>query len=141
MTRFAPLLAAALLIVGCGPATRSYTISVKNDSPEPMTVWLTKDGPPIEAKWLSPEQIAVMGKSKDDPISGVVIPPGKTGEMGPIDGRFEPGANAVLRVYRGQKLFNDLLAISAGSPGRTDLRLAPGTNAIVIDAGGNALRN
>lgn len=125
-----------LLVVGCGPKLQSYSIVVKNESTTPMTVWLTKDGPPPEAGWLSPEQIAMTGRKSDDPISGVVIPPGKTAEIPSISGRFASGTQAVLRVYYGQKLFNDLLASGSGSASRTDVRLTPGQNQILIDSSG-----
>jgi len=132
------LLLCGLMILGCGSSTQSYSVMVKNDGMEPMTVWLTKDGPPAEVNWLSPEQIAVSGKVKDSPISGVVIPPGKTGDLGPIEGRFDSRSSAVLRIYRGQKLFDEMLAMSRGSPNRTDLKLSPGANIIVIDKSGSA---
>ncbi|GIW77150.1 MAG: hypothetical protein KatS3mg104_2213 [Phycisphaerae bacterium] len=130
------LLILTLFVVGCGPSVRSYSIVVKNESNIPMTVWLTKDGPPPETGWLSPEQIAMTGRETDDPISGVIIPPGKTAEIPSITGRFASGTQAVLRVYHGQKLFNDLLAASSGSASRTDVRLTPGPNQILIDASG-----
>lgn len=130
------LLLMGLFLVGCGPTVRSYSIVVKNESNTPMTVWLTKDGPPPEAGWLAPEQIAMTGRKADDPISGVVIPPGKTAEIPSISGRFASGTQAVLRVYQGQKLFNDLLAASSGSASRTDIRLSPGQNQILIDSAG-----
>lgn len=101
-----------------------------------MTVWLTKDGPPAEMEWLAPEQMAIMGKAKEMPVTGVVIPAGKTGEIGPIKGQFESGTNAVLRVYHGQQLFNDLLAISSDSASRSDIRLTEGANTVVIDRSG-----
>jgi hypothetical protein len=136
MKRTLALLALGLIAAGCGPTTRSYSVVVKNDSATPMTIWLTKDGPPAEGGWLSPEQIAMTGRSADDPISGVVVPAGKTASLDSISGRFSSGTNAVLRIYRGQQLFNDLLAASSGTASRTDIRLAPGANTVIIDSSG-----
>ncbi|MBC7783640.1 MAG: hypothetical protein H7144_07350 [Burkholderiales bacterium] len=126
-------------LVGCIPTTRTYSVSVRNDAAEPMTVWLTKDGPPAEAGWLSPEQIVINGMVKSMPI-GAVVPAGKTADMVPVDGKFHSGTNAVLRVYRGQKLFDNLLAIGSGSPNRTDVMLEPGENLIVVDKTGKSHR-
>jgi hypothetical protein len=131
------LLGLSLLAVGCGSSTRSYSVSVKNDSLEPMTVWLTKDGPPVEQNWLAPEQIAQAGAyNREFPLAGVVIPPGRSGEMGPLQGSFDHGSNAVLRIYRGPLKFNEILATGSDSPNRTDVKLAPGDNQIVIDRSG-----
>lgn len=137
--RLLPLLALAIL-TGCGPSTRSYSVTVENRAQIPMTVWLTKDGGPLERDWASPEELATYGTSKDTPITGVVIPPGKTGVMDERTGKFDRGASAVLRVYRGQKLFNDMLATGRGSPDRTDLPLEPGPNTVIIDLSGKPTR-
>ncbi|HEY0007930.1 MAG TPA: hypothetical protein VGB55_04315 [Tepidisphaeraceae bacterium] len=129
-------LALLSLIIGCGPETRSYRVNVNNQSLEPMTLWLAKEGGPLEMTWLSPEDIAVMRVDKGTAITGVTVPPGKSATMGPINGKFEGGANAVLRVYRGQRKFDELLSIGADSPNRTDLPLQPGDNQFVIGPDG-----
>lgn len=128
------------LMTGCGPSTRTYSVTVQNQAAVPMTVWLTKDGGPIEPDWASPEELAMYGKVKDASVPGVVIPPGKTGVMDERKGKFDGGTNAVLRVYRGQRLFNDILATRRDSPERTDVRLEPGANTIIIDATGTPTR-
>lgn len=140
MKKVLALFALGLIVTGCGPTTRSFSVVVKNESATPMTLWLTKDGPPAEGGWLSPEQIAMTGRSADDPVSGVVIPPGKTAEIPSVEGKFDSRTNAVLRVYHGQRLFNDLLAASAGGATRTDIRLAPGANTVIIDSNGTVTR-
>ncbi len=140
MTRYLMLIVGTMMLVGCGTSTRSYSIVVENGGLEPVTVWLTKDGPPAEASWLSPEQIAVAGLDKKVPLNFTPIPAGKTAELKPVEGRFQPRTNAVLRVYRGQRQFNDLLSIGSDSPNRTDVKLQPGANEIIIDKNGVASR-
>lgn len=131
MLRFIPLLL-VLFAVGCGPTTRTYSVTVTNQSLEPMTVWLTKDGPPSEMAWASPEQIAIAGIEKDIPFPGVVVPAGKTGVMPGVEGKFDSRTHAILRVYRGQMRLNEILSVSDGSTLRTDVRLTPGDNTITI---------
>ncbi len=128
-----------LMLIGCGPSMRSYTITVHNQAPEPMTVWLTKDGAPAELGWLSPEQL-VMNDMVKSQITGVVIPSGRTATMTEQTGHFDSGVNAVLRVYRGKQLFNNLLANSSDSPNRTDVILKPGPNQVMIDPEGKSTR-
>ncbi len=131
MLRFTPLLL-VLFVFGCGPTTRTYSVTVANQSLEPMTVWLTKDGPPSEMAWASPEQIAIAGIEKDIPFPGVVVPAGKTGVMPGVEGKFNSRTNAVLRVYHGQMRLSEMLSVSDGSARRTDVILVPGDNAVII---------
>ena len=122
-----------LLIVGCHSVeNRSYDVNVKNDSIKPVTIWLTKNGPPWEAGWKSPEDLAIESPKNDERIAGVVVPPGKTASTGKIAGQFEPHVDAILRVYLGQKTFDDLLAVSHDSPDRIEVVLKPGVNQIVV---------
>ena len=66
MVSFRALIVPLLCVVACCCAggchsyeTRAYDVMVRNDSPVPIVVWLTKDGPPYEQAWLSPEDIAI----------------------------------------------------------------------------------
>ena len=132
---FATLILASLVAacgVGCESA-KSYTfsLSVKNASPEPVTVWLTKRGGPEESEWLSPESLADSTAAKLDAINGIVIPAGKTGELGPISGKFSPGSLAVLRVYAGKLTMDQILATSEGKL-RTDIPLREGANQLLV---------
>jgi hypothetical protein len=127
------LLALLLPCVGCHNwETRTYDVTVKNAGPDPVTVWLTKDGEPFEPGWYSPENL-ILHSPKEPPkeISGVIIPPDKVASTGPRTGRFDPHTHAILRIYAGQLGMNQMLATSAG-PGREDLRLAPGQNVITV---------
>lgn len=137
--RAAPALL-VLALVGCGPTTRSYTVVVRNDSPEPMTVVLTKDGPPMEGKWLPPEDFAAMRRAPAElQVNGIVVPPGKTVDQSRT-GQFEDNTRAMLRVYRGEQNLESMLGVGPTSPNRTDLPLAPGENTVVIDKAGKAAR-
>src|SRR5262245_54356786 len=91
-------------VVGCKSyATRVYDVTVKNDAASPITIWLTKDGPPFEPGWVAPEELAIESpKTADKVVGGVIIPEGKSADTGPLKGLFEPGTHAVLRVYGGR---------------------------------------
>jgi hypothetical protein len=128
-----------LLVVGCESIeTRSYDVSLKNDSSKPVTIWLTKNGPKFEEGWKSPEDLAIESPKMNEKIAGVVVQPGKTASTGNVTGHFVPHVDAVLRVYLGQKDFNELLATNRESLDRTDVVLKPGVNRILVkdDGGG-----
>lgn len=141
-TPVSALLATLLLVAGgCSDVEkRSYSVDVKNDSRTPVTVWLTKTGPVYENNWKSPEELAIETRRAGETIAGVVVPPGKTATVGPVQGKFAPNSLAVLRVYVGQHNFSELLAISKGAPDRRDLELRAGHNGFqVVDRGGQML--
>lgn len=121
------------VLVGCSSAKKyTFDLSVKNTTNRPITVWLTKVGPPTEREWLSPEQLAAVLPGHDERISGVVVPAGKTAQRGPVTGKFEEGSYAWLRVYDGQyKSLSDLLSVSRLSPKRVDMPLEAGKNDLV----------
>jgi hypothetical protein len=136
--RLIALLILALLVVGCGPTSRTYSVSIDNQASEPYLVWLTKSGPPVEQAWMSPEQVAVYGLDKGTKVPGAVVAPGKTISRSNVTGKFDGRSEAILRVYRGERKFAELLAIQSDSPNRTDLVLSPGQNNILIDKAGKA---
>ena len=117
--------------VGCSD-TRTYEVTVRNDTPEPVTIWLYKDGGPSEDGWQSPEDLAIESPKANEPIGGRVIGPNVVATAGPIKGTFDSDANAVLRAYRGAHSFNALLAISGDSGDRIDTKLEPGENSFLI---------
>lgn len=134
---FRLLLCALLLAAGCSAPKRTYSVVVRNDTDRDLTVWLTKDGPPREPEWKSPEDLAIESRRSDERISGVVLAPGRTADSGQVIGTFARDTLAVLRVYEGVPTFSDLLAISRGDPRRADLVLDPGSNHLrVVDAAG-----
>lgn len=127
------------LVGGCAQMSmqkRSYDVSVRNDSSQPITIWLTKDGPAWEPGWKSPEDLAIENLTIDERIGGVVVQPGKTADTGKLAGSFAPETNAILRVYQGQRTFMQLLAMSPGASNRIDTILSPGTNVLrIVDNG------
>lgn len=131
MIRTIPLLMFLALAGGCN-AAHTYLISIKNETPEPITAWLTKDGPPPESGWLPPEVLAIQSPQEIEVVGGVEVLPGKTAISLPTRGRFASGTSAMLRVYGGNLKFLDLLSISRGSSNRLDLPLKPGKNGFVI---------
>lgn len=130
------LLLFLFLVVGCrNVQTRVYDVHVKNESPGPILVWLTKDGPLWEEGWKSPEDLAVESPRMREPIAGVIVPPGQATSTGRIRGRFEPETQAILRIYNGEFTFNELLAMNREDPARTDVVLQPGINDLVVTHG------
>jgi hypothetical protein len=118
--------------IGCADK-RTYQIAVRNETAQPLTVGVAKDGGRFERQWASPEQAVLRTTGEDERAwDSVVIPPGQVGSAGPISGDFSGGAEAILRVYSGDLELSDVLAISRRSPERADVPLAPGRNAIII---------
>lgn len=128
--RFAPLL--LLFVIGCSGPTQTYNVAVRNDLDQPITVWLTKNAPPAESHWLSPEQLATYENPTGERISGVVVPPGKTAETGNQKGHFPAGTEAVLRVYLGKHTLDELLATGPRSSSRIDVTLSPGRSDLIV---------
>lgn len=124
----------ALVAGGCG-SSKSYQVEVQNQTAQPVTLWLTKDGPPAEEGWHSPEELAAMPADARPGYDLAVVPPGKTGETGKVSGKFPSGTNAVLRVYQGgQELYH---IIQSQQPGarrieRADQPLKPGKNKLAV---------
>jgi hypothetical protein len=118
--------------LGCAAETRTYEVSVRNDTLTPVTIWLYKAGGPYEDGWKAPEDLAIESPKANEPIGGRIIGPGVVATAGPIQGHFDSDAAAMLRVYRGGHHFNELLAISADSGQRVDTKLKPGDNEFLI---------
>jgi hypothetical protein len=127
------LLASAVLLTGCAH-TRSYQVAVRNETAEPITVGFAKEeGGPFEPAWATPEQVAIESPTYTERTwDSVVVPPGKTGVAGPLQGKFDSTARAFLRVYAATGALNDLLAISRGSPRRAEVPLCAGRNALIV---------
>jgi hypothetical protein len=131
----------AVVLVGCSsspsaPPTKSFSVEVHNQSDRPVTLWLTKDGPPAEEGWLTPEKvIESTDKLKYDLA---FVPAGKTGFTDSITGVFPKGTNAVLRVYEGEKEVFDL----AKATTHVDAVLKPGSNrfSVIEENGSIALK-
>lgn len=118
--------------VGCAGSTRkTFDVVVHNRSNLAVMVWLTKDGPPVENGWYTPEEF--VKTSPDTPSPGVQLPAGKTADTGKVSGAFPSGTNAVLLVFRSGP--------SADLPGGSEplsVTLQPGRNELSVstDASG-----
>lgn len=134
-------LIATLLAVGCAgfvgcTRTDSFDISVRNDTARPITLALTKDGPPFEQLWASPEDLAIGSPHNDEQHGYVVLPPSRAADVS-VKGKFESHSRGYLRVYRGDLQISEMNALGRQSPNRLDLPLHPGANHFVIgDADG-----
>jgi hypothetical protein len=127
-------------IAGCAKDTKyDYSVVVDNQSDRAVTVWLTTNRPINNTQWMSPEEVAIISPSIAMPANRVVIPPGGTGSTGPIKGKFPPNVEAVLRIYVGERSFDELLAMSRGNPNRVDLRLPVGANPVTISQQGGRI--
>ncbi len=134
LIRTASLLSLVLLVVGCGPALRTYDVSVKNETAQPLTLALTKDGPPYEEAWASPDDIAAgrVKMSADARMGYATIPVGATRGVKDLPGKFDAGTHALLSVYRGADLtIRDMIATKPG-PNRQDVLLKPGPNRYIV---------
>jgi hypothetical protein len=118
------------ILVGCA-ATRTYQVSVKNDTANTITIGLVKEGDPFEPDWASPEEAAIAGQ-EPVPHMWAAIPPGKAADTGRVQGKFNSKAEAILRVYEGKLNLSGILAISRDQPNRRDILLHPGLNRLTI---------
>lgn len=137
---FTAMLFVLLIGVGCSNVeTRTFDISLKNDSSKTVIVWLTKNGPVYEKGWKAPEDLAIEHPSAEDPIAFQTVPPGKTAFTNNLTGKFAPGVSAILRLYVGQRTFSEILAISRGSPDRIELPLVNGPNQFIVKDQGSGV--
>ena len=132
MMRWTSSLMLALMIAGCGSQTRKYDVSVENRTDRTITLWLTKDGPPAEEGWYSPEELRERGRGGEAKYDMAIVPPKRTGETGEVKGKFNSGTNAVLRVYEGAPELADLVGETARPRERVDHILTPGRNALAV---------
>src|SRR6476646_4202327 len=116
-----------LAVVGCSGGPRSYSVSIKNDLPRPVTIALTKDGPPFEAPWASPEDLAARRVTRENASGFLIVEAGHTASVKNINGRFDKGSQAILRVYSGSMTFREMLDTMPGR-NRADVTLTPGKN-------------
>lgn len=125
-----PFVCACLTLTGCA-RTDTFDLSVRNETPGPLTLALTKDGPPFERIWASPEDLAIESPRADEQHGYVVLPPGREADV-TVKGKFDSQTRGFLRVYRGQLNLSEMNAIGPASQNRLDLLLRPGVNRFVI---------
>ena len=117
-------------LAGCAGNVRNFQISLTNDTPSPLTIALTKNGPPFEAKWASPEDVAAQRVSPSQTSGMTVIQPSKTVNS-TVSGRFEKNSEPVLRVYSGAMTLSEMLHAKVGV-NRFDLPLSDGLNKFIV---------
>ena len=121
---------ACAALPGCA-RTENFDITVRNDTVAPLTIALTKDGPPFERMWAGPEDLAIESPKADEQHGYVVLPPGREAEVS-VAGKFDRGTRGYLRVYRGEPDISGMIAIGPVSPNRLDVPLRPGANRVAI---------
>jgi hypothetical protein len=135
VSTFVLLIVSCVTILGCA-RTDTFNISVRNDTAGPLTLALTKNGPPFEHKWAAPEDLAIEAPTADEQHGYVVLPPGKEADVD-VQGKFASSTRGYLRVYRGDLQISEMNAIGPTSSNRLDLPLKAGANRFVIaDASG-----
>ena len=140
MTRPTLLLvcSAALTVWGCtSTRTDTFDVEIRNATSGPVTLSLSKNGPPYEPTWATPEDLAIESpKLREEWAGGPsgmgVVPAGKTASVKGLTGQFDAGTRGFLRAYAGDLTISQMLARSQGSPDRVDVELTPGVNRIVL---------
>jgi hypothetical protein len=123
---------ATLTATGCSSTTRSFDVTVRNDTSYPVMLWLTKNGPPEEDRWVSPETLASSDRPRS-PLPGAVVQPGQKLATDTITGKFPSGTSAILRLYAHATHLTELPDIPAPAPGRRrDIVLQPGDNKFIV---------
>jgi hypothetical protein len=124
-----------LTCAGCEFAKQqTFSIHVRNTTSQPAMLWLTKEGPPPEAGWESPEAMALRGARSTEPLPGVIVPAGQQATA-TVRGNFYRNTFAMLRVYVGVTDLDSILATGPRNRDRVDVELAPGENRFRIEAG------
>src|SRR3954467_4229664 len=131
---------------GCSPTqTRTFDVTVRNQTPGALTLSLAKDGPPYEPAWATPEDVATESpRLREDwrrTQGGMkAVPAGRVADVRGLTGKFESGTHAYVRVYAGELSISEMLSKGRDSPDRVDVPLAPGTNDITIVLEGTHLK-
>jgi hypothetical protein len=119
------------IVSGCSHDTRSYSVSLRNETRRPVTIALTKTGGPVENAWASPELIAD-GQANESAANGfAVVGPGRIGSVNNVKGEFPGNVQAMLRVYAGEPTLGQMLRMFPGQE-RADFTLKPGKNDLVV---------
>jgi hypothetical protein len=91
------MVCAPLCLIGCA-SSRTYDVTVHNNTQSTLTLWLTKDGGEPEKGWYTPEEF--LAAPPDEPSPGIQLEPGKIADTGPVKGHFPSSVHAILSVSR-----------------------------------------
>jgi len=131
-------MALSIFLSACN--SKTYQVTVINQTTSPITVGVVKNHGPYEEGLTPIEQIAIESSLESVGPWGFVIPPGKTADTKPVSGKFPSGTHAYLRIYRGTATNAELISVSASNPHRLDILLFPGTrNEIIVKEGAKKL--
>jgi hypothetical protein len=124
---------ALTLSTACAPKL-TFDVSITNQTDQPVTVGVIKEGDPYEHDLGTPEDWALESPQgmAGMPPWGHVIPPGRTIDSGQLTGQFPHGTTVWLRAYAGERTNIELLAVSSASPDRVQVLLFPGHNEALI---------
>jgi hypothetical protein len=128
------LILAALALSGGCAQTRRYNVEVMNQTSEPITIGLAKDGGPFEPHLASPEEVAVGTPAADENLwPSEVVTPGRTG-FTRVEGKFDGHSELLLRIYAGKLTLSEILSIGRGSTERVEtvLRPEPAMNKLIV---------
>jgi hypothetical protein len=128
-----PVLLLAAFLAGCGGGgeTRRYNVSVENHADGPVTLWLTKNAPPYDAAWATPEDLAA-GAPGADGRNAALLAPGERADLPVAPGKFTDGTEAVLRIYAGDLVLEQVLATGRETSLRTDLTIPEGRSVVRV---------
>lgn len=131
------LMLLSVLLVGCGTRPQTVEVTVRNDAEEPVVLWLTKSGPPVEEAWLSPGQVAAFyapGDADHDlsQLPAVPLQPGEQVAFPPRKGRFPEGVFPVMKVYFGKSDLEALAGTATRGPNVDTVPLGAGQNFVVV---------
>ena len=136
-----PLIGLMMSLVGCSTPKHTFQVQVTNAGDAPLTAGLIKHAPQftsgglrpsVEDGWAAPEDVLINAPALAERHWGMVIAPGETKTLGPLDGAFRSGVTAALRVYTGDHSVMDLASYSRTDPGRLDIPLMPGQSSYAI---------
>lgn len=133
--RWCALLILLTSAVGCSQplAKAAFEVEVTNNTLTPLAIGLVKSGGPMEDGWASPADVMIGAPHLSERKWGTPVQPKQKAVLGPLEGRFNPGSSAVVRVYAGDATIEELNAYSRGDLDRLDVYLMPGRSSYVIE--------
>lgn len=131
-TRILAVLLLGFMLSGIGCTARgNFDVVVRNDTTEPLSAGFIKAGGPMDPKWTTPAEITILSPQLTDRHWGTLVPAGKAVRIA-ASSSFSPGSAAFIRIYAGDLLVNELVAISPGNPDMVQRPLDNGQTIVVV---------